>query len=210
MFEELDERDTDLDTEDTDLEDENSGDVEDTEDDAADKKGNEEKDSEDDEADEKDSEEDDDKPVTKGELKRLLKGNQNQNNAKRRVSSKGRDTNPPPKANDRLDRVERTLQHTALLEKKRDFGYKNNLSPDEVDVVFRLTSRPTSKFLQEPQVKGAIEGLRAHRNVRNNTPGSTGQTFKTSVGKDWKDLKDDEKQANFADRRRSILESKRK
>lgn len=167
---------------------------------------------EDEESDEEGDEpsEDDDKPITRKELKEILKSNQNKNNAKRRVSSnKDRPSNKPPKPNDRLDRLEQSLKRTELLERKRTFGYENSLSPAEVDVVFRLTKRPTKKFLDEPYVKGALTAIREQSNVRKNTPGSGGPTFKGAGGKSWSDLKPEEKEASFADRRRAILESKK-
>ena len=189
----------DEDTEDTDLEDENSDegkDEEDTEDDA-------------DESDEGDSPEDDDKPLTRGELKKILASNQNKNNAARRVASKKVDLAPKtPKAHERLDRVEQSLAKTELLERKRQFAYENNLSPEETDHVFKLTKRPTKKFLDQPFVKGGLEAIRSARNVRANTPGSTGRSFQAN-GKSWSDLKPEEKEANFADRRKAILESKK-
>ena len=203
------------DTEDADFEDENSDEDEDSDDDS-DSDEDEDADSDDDsdsdeDSDEDDSDDEDKKPVTRGELKKILKSNQNRSNAKRRVDSKkGRDTRPPSKTEARLSKIEQSQSRAELLERKRQFGYDNGLSPKEVDVVFRLTRRPTKKFLAIPYVKGAIDAIREQSNVRSNTPRSSGGTFKTSGGKDWKDLKPDERQANFSERRQAILDSKGK
>lgn len=197
-----DEQNDDSDTEDTDLEDENSEDGEDEDE-------SDSEDEDDDDSDEEDdSDEDDDKPVTRKDLKAFRKSIANKDNAKRRIASKKGDITKPPKPNERLDRIEQAQKQSALLERKRMFGYENNLSPDEVDIVFKLGKRPTKKFLDLPYVKGALEGHRADKNVRNNTPSSNGRAFQAN-GKEWKDMKADEKQANFKDRRQAILDAKR-
>lgn len=156
------------------------------------------------------SDEDDDKPVTRKELKEILKSSQNKTNAQRRVSSKERrpDVTTPPKPDARIDKIEKSLGEISLTNRKRDFGFQNSLSPDEVDFVFRQTSRPTKKFLETPYVRGAIEAMRAESNVRANTPSSGGRTFGPK-GKSWSELEPGDKQANFAERRRAILESKK-
>lgn len=157
-----------------------------------------------------DEEEDDDKPVTLKELKELLKGNQNKNNANRRISSKGKPAiNKAPKTEDRLAEIEKRQQRADLLERKREFGYNNSLSPKQVDLVFRLSKRPTSKFLKEPYVQAAIKSIGETANVRENTPGGSGRAFKSQGNKSWDKLSDQEKQDNFADRRRAILNSKK-
>lgn len=203
MLHAYDEHDEDRDqNEDADLDynsEEEEGDESDDEDDEQGKK------SEDDNG----SDDDEDKPITRRELKELLKSNQNKNNAQRRVSQKPRDKQAPI-PNSRLDKIEQSQQRIELLERKRSFGHENNLSPAEVDVVFRLTKRPTRKFLEEPYVKGALEAIRAQQNVRQNTPGGSGKPFRSESGKTWGELSPEEKENNFADRRRAILESKKR
>ena len=196
-----DERDDDLDTDDADIENKDSDDEGGDEDDKGDKKGE--------DSDDSDEDEDDDKPLTRGELKKILKSNKNHDNANRRVSKKSGDTKAPTK-DARLESIEQSQKRIELLEQKRTFGYENNLSPDEVEIVYQLTKRPTKKFLELPHVKGAIEGHRSHKNVKLNTPGGSGRTFKADNGKEWKDLSPAEKSSNFANRRRAILESKQK
>ncbi len=178
MFDELDERDTDLDIEDADLENENSDDEEAEDEDTADDEDDEAGDSDDD----KDSDEDLDKPLTKRDLNKILESKQNKNNAMRRVDSKkGRDNKQPSKElTQRLSKIEQSQQKADLLERKRTFGYENNLSPKEVDHVFRLTKRPTAKFLKDPVVSAALGAIRAQSNVRDNTPSGKGQSFKSS------------------------------
>jgi len=168
-------------------------------------------DEQDEESDDSDdeSDEDDDKPVTRKELREILKSNQNNRNAHRRVASKSDDTKGKPKPDDRLERIEQSQKKIELLERKRTFGYENQLSTKQVDHVFQLTKRPTPKFLKQAHVKAALDAIAAKDNVRSNTPSNSARHFKTPDGKEWKDLKPEEKQASFAERRRAILESRR-
>ena len=208
MFAKNDELDENIeDTEDTDLEDENSDD-EDLED----------EDTEDsDEDDEELSDEDKAKPITKGEFKEWQKAQKalalkaaNSKNAARRVASKkGNLSAKEPKLNDRLSTIEQNQAKLDLIERKRQFAYENNLSPKETDMVFKMTKRPTAKFLQDPFISAGLKALRSSQNIRDNTPGAGGRPVFKVEGKDFKDLKSDEKQANFAERRRSILESQK-
>jgi len=194
------------DTKDADLENKNSEEDEDEEIDFED----EDEDSEDEDEDEdNDSSEDDDKPITKKELREILKSNQNKNNANRRISQKNKVISKSPNQNERLDQIEANQKRLDLLEAKRQFGHENNLSPKEVDYVFRITKRPTSKVLNDPFIKSGLAGLRSADNVRKNTPGSSPASVKFQ-GKDWGELKPDERQASFADRRKAILESKKR
>ena len=199
--------DQDLDEEeDADLDDENSDDDEEPDD----------EDSED-ENDSDDSEEDgddDDEESTKSEKSgddSKGKSRKNRDNANRRRSSKNRNTSEQRKTESRLDEIEKQQRKTALLERKRTFGYENDLSPKQVDLVFRMTKRPTAKFLQRPEVAAALGAIKSQESVSKNTASNTGRTYKNDKGKEkgWTELKPEERQSRFADRRKAILERKR-
>lgn len=219
MLAQDDERDEDRDEDEEDADDSENNDSDDQEEDES-GDDNEDEDS-DDSDDDEDSDEDDDKPVTRKELREMLRKNGNRQNANRRVHSKNRNDrndrdrgNRPnsqsPKTEERLSSVEKAIRKGEILEKKRTFGFENNLSPAQVDMVFRMTKRPTKKFLEEAPVKAALDAIAAQSNVRNNTPSGSGRgSFKSSGGKSWDKLDDKEKQDNFADRRRAILANKR-
>lgn len=205
MFTQDDEHENDRDNlEDADLDDENSEGEEGEDNDNDD----EDEGSDDDESD-KDSEEDDDKPVTRKELRELLQKNGNKNNAKRRVTSKNRNTSNSSKTEERLSSVEKFTKDAQLNEQKRSFGYDNNLSPKQTDFVFKMTKRPTAKFIAQPHIKAALDTIAQQSNVRANTPSGNGRTFKSNNGKSWEKMDESEKQGSFAERRRAILESKR-
>ena len=206
-----DEHDKDRDEEDADADSDEDSDEEGEDSDDEDEEGDDSDDSDD--SDEEDEEDEDNKPVTRKELREFLKSNKNNRNANRRVTqkqNKGRDTRQPSDNDRRLDAIEKQQQETALLERKRTFGYENNLSPKQVNHVFRLTKRPTAKFLAKPHVKAALEAIKSQENVGRNTPSSSGQKFRSPNGKGWTEMKPEERQASLADRRRAILESKRR
>lgn len=202
----LDEQENSDEEEDTD-EDEDESDEDESEDD-----GDE---SEEDEEDDSDSDDDDDKPLTRKDLKKILSKEANRRGASQRTSGKKRDLpdrarSSDQKENERLDKIEQKQRKLDQLEKKRQFGYENDLSPDEVDVVFRLTKRPSAKTLTDPIVKGALEGYREAKRVRSNTPRTNGKANRAGATKTYKDLPvGKERSTAFANRRQDLLAAKR-
>lgn len=206
-----DEQDKDLDEEDADAasdedSDEEEEDNEDEGDDLSDLDDDEDSD-EDDDSD--DGEDDDDKPITRRELREALKGRNNDRNARRRVSSKQRVTKQPSEDSKRLDDLENFKRQTEIANKKLDFATEHGLSKKQTNYVFRLTKRPTAKFLEKPHVKAALDAIKSQEGISRNTPSGSGKRFKAPGGKKWTELKPEERQENFADRRRSILANKR-
>ena len=170
-----------------------------------------EDDSEGDEDDESDSDEDDDKPITRKELKEILgKRSKNRSAAARRASGKRNlsDKQRQGKSDPSVDSLREDVQSMKQAEAKRQFGYEHNLSPKEVDLVFRFDRKPSAKTLKDPAVKGALEGIRAAQRAKDGIPRSNGRTFQVG-GKDYSELKPEEKSKHFTDRRRAILEGKR-
>lgn len=198
------EEDADLDDENSDNEDSDDEDKDDDSDSDDEKDSDEEDDSEDEDEDE------DNKPVTRKELRELLKSNQNKRNASDRVSKKkGQNTKQPSDTDKRLAALEQSTKERMLLEKKLDFASEHGLSKKQVNYVFKLTNRPTPKFLNKPHVKAALDAIKAQEGVARNTPSSSGKRFKAPGGKKWTELSSEERQSNFQDRRASILANKR-
>lgn len=197
--------DDDLDEEDADLDDENSDDEEDDVDD--------DDDSEDEEDDEDEDEEDDSKKKSKKSKSDPddSKGKKNRDAARRRKSSKNRDTSGQDDLRKDIDALKKSDAKRALLERKRTFGYEHGLSPKQVDFVFRTTKRPTAKYLQQPEIAAGLNAIKQGENVSQNTPSNNGRVFKNDKGKpkSWTELKPDERQSRFTERRRAILDSKR-
>lgn len=171
----------------------------------------EDEESEDDDDDESDSDDDDSKPLTRGELMKILsKRGKNRSAAAARTSGKRElSGSRSPKGEERIASVEQSVQRIEQLETKRAFGYENNLAPDEVDVVFRLVKKPRSKDLSDPVVKGALEGYRTAKRAKNNTPSSSGRPARVS-SKEEKNMTPADRKDRFQDRRRQILVGKQK
>lgn len=94
----------------------------------------------------------------------------------------------------RDDNLYKTVEELALAEKKRQFGYLHNLSPEETDAVFKITPEPTKETLEDPFVKGGLASLKAKKRVENNIPSSSSRSaFKLPE----KELTNDEKQAEY-------------
>jgi len=153
------------------------------------------------------------KPVTKKDLLDFRKGIDSQINnrfaGKRHEAKQTKNySKDSDKSND--DPLNSRLQAIEISNAKRDFGYNNNLSPIETDLVFKFANgKPTAKTLENPFVKGGLEHLRTSNNLKDNlSQGSGASTFEVE-GKKWDDLKSDEKQSNFAAKQKAILANKK-
>jgi len=114
---------------------------------------------------------------------------------------KEKDEKLPEKADDSL---KETVAQLALSEKKRQFGFQNNLSPEEVDFVFQMSGgNPSKETLDNPFVKAGIESYRSEKRASNNIPSPSrgGLTFQ---GKEFKDLTDDERRKAFEEKRKNF------
>lgn len=190
--------DSDEEDEDSDEEDDDTSDLDDDEDS--------------DEEDDSDDEDDDNKPVTRKELREMLKGNKNDRNARRRVSSKENKRVTNNKSSDlekTVAELKRDSELRKIAEKKLDFASEHGLSKKQVNYVFRLTKRPTAKFLNKPHIRAGLDAIKSQESVSRNTPSGSGKRFKAPGGKKWTELPAEERQANFADRRASILANKK-
>lgn len=202
----------------SDEEDDSDEDAEDDESEDGDDEG-----AEDDDDDESDSDEDAPLPKTRKELdaaiakgvRDALKSKKNRDGADRRSSKRDQlpDRKRPGSAAsraeaERLDRIEARQAKAEEIETKRQYGYENSLSPDEVDVVFRLNKKPTAKTLRDPIVKGALQGHRDAKALRSNLPSSKGRVIPVG-SKDYSKMSPADQSKHFTSRRQQILDSKR-
>lgn len=192
-------------------------DVEDEEDQDESTDGDADGDEEDDEDDESDKDDSDDEaplPKTRKELDKLVadavRRAQNRKGAGQRHRRNGNlsDTQRRGKSDPAVESLSSTVKDLQQAETKRQFGYEHSLTPKEVDLVFRFDRNPSAKTLKNPAVKGALDGIRAHQRAKDGIPSSNGRTFQVG-GKDYNELKPEEKSKNFGDRRRAILEGKK-
>lgn len=106
------------------------------------------------------------------------------------------ETKPEPQPTKSTDETQdfdlhQTVKQLSDAEKKRQFGYRHGLSPEETDAVFRINPNPSKEDLEDPFVKGGLEAIRAKRRVQSATPSSSGGSSRVEVTK-LKDMKPDE------------------
>lgn len=174
-------------------------------------------DPEDDDDDSKSDSDDDGKlPKSRKELDKIVadavRRATNRRNAGERTSKKRFDQNKPRagKPDAKIDELSVSVAELRRNEEKRQFGYANGLAPDEVDVVFRLKKTPTAKSLKDPIVQGALDGYRAAKRAKDNTPRGSGNGRPSRVqARDDKDMTPAEKQDRFTARRQQILAGKK-
>ena len=82
------------------------------------------------------------------------------------------------------------------IENKRQFGFENQLSPEETDFIFKMERNPTKEVLDNPFVKAGLEGYRAKKRIESNTPSSS-SSFSPFKGKEFKEMSEDEKRKSF-------------
>lgn len=96
------------------------------------------------------------------------------------------------------DDLRQTVNSLSLAEKKRQFGYQHNLSPEETDAVFRLNPNPTKETLDDPFVKGGINAIRQKARVEDATPSTSSKT-PTYGGKTFSELPLEEQRKHYND-----------
>jgi len=95
------------------------------------------------------------------------------------------------------DEVVRRLSTLETIESKRQFGFENNLSPEETDIVFQFSQgKPTKETLEHPFIKAGIEQLRAAKRVESNTPSSASHS-PVFGNKPFSELSQDERRKAF-------------
>lgn len=103
-----------------------------------------------------------------------------------------------PKELEDVQDVKGIVAKLALADEKRNFGYENNLSPEETDKVFQLTgNKPSKEVLEDSFVKGGIDALRNKKRLADNTPGPSSSSASFAAGKDTEQMTPAEKQAEF-------------
>ena len=109
---------------------------------------------------------------------------------------------PTPKAKlstpkEDVEDIREQVKLLSLSEKKRSFGYKNNLSPEETDHVFRFAGGDDpQEALNHGFVKAGLEALRSQKRTQDAAPAPKGRAPKVD-GKTWGEMKDDDRRKNF-------------
>ena len=98
-----------------------------------------------------------------------------------------------PDVKDRLYKIEQ-------IEEKRQFGYQNNLSPEETDYLFALakgSEKKPSELLADTFVKGGLETVRKQKNNESATPRPSSRSPMVE-GKSFNELKPEDKRKHWA------------
>jgi hypothetical protein len=103
--------------------------------------------------------------------------------------------NPVPKVDDsivqRVDRIE-------LSEKKRQFGYKHQLSPDETDKLFKFAGNDKpEEAIKDPFFQSALTAFRKEQSVKSAIPSSSNSTT-FFEGKSFKEMTHEERAKNWS------------
>lgn len=105
-----------------------------------------------------------------------------------------------PQANKSLKQtpgVEDRLSQIELTEQKRSFGYQNQLSPDETDLVFKYTENPTRETLNDPFIQGGLERIRRDKRIADNTPTGSGSNSHSYFKQDRSKMSASERKQSF-------------
>ena len=93
--------------------------------------------------------------------------------------------------------LRKTVNKLELAERKRQFQYKHNLTPEETDYIYRFAGKEDlDKMLEHPFVKAGLEAIRAQKRVEEAIPSSSSSS-RTIEGKSWSELSTDERKKNF-------------
>lgn len=96
----------------------------------------------------------------------------------------------PDEVTSRIDKLE-------ISERKRQFGYRHNLSPDETDLLWRMSGDKTpDETLKEQDFQDVLESRRRRARVAEAIPSGTNRTVSVE-GKSFKEMTPEERQKNW-------------
>ena len=103
-------------------------------------------------------------------------------------------TTPSPKIE---EDVISDVKELKQAEKKRQFGYKNSLSPEETDLLFRVAGdKDPSEVIKEDDFKDLLAVRRTRNRVANAIPSSSARSTRIE-GKSFKEMTPEERAANW-------------
>lgn len=90
------------------------------------------------------------------------------------------------------------IRELKQAEKKRQFGYKNNLSPEETDLLFRFSGdKDPSETLKDEDFKDLLEVKRKKNRVADAIPSGSNRTVSVE-GKNFKQMTSEERAKNWS------------
>lgn len=89
------------------------------------------------------------------------------------------------------------IKELKLAEKKRQFGYKNALSPEETDKLFRYAGdSDPNEVLKDPFFQAGLKTFRQQQKVQDATPSSSNRSTKVD-GKTFAEMTAEERAKNW-------------
>lgn len=104
----------------------------------------------------------------------------------------------------KINQLEEEVQQVKRSEKKRNFQHKHDLSPKQVDFLFRKSDGDPEDELDNPAMKAALDEIESQQKVEENTPSSSSKGFTTVTDEDedFSELSDEEKQKRYEQRQK--------
>lgn len=104
---------------------------------------------------------------------------------------------PTPEKPKLEDEIVSDVKELKQIEKKRQFGYRNNLSPEETDLLFRFSGdKDPSESLKDNDFKDLLEVRRKRAKVADAIPSGSNRSTKIE-GKTFKEMNPEERSANW-------------
>lgn len=104
---------------------------------------------------------------------------------------------PTPEKKPIEDEVVQKVDRLEQIEKKRQFGYKNSLSPEETDLLFRYAgSVDPLEVLKDEDFKDLLEARRRRNRVADAIPSGSNRSVSID-GKAFKDMTPEERSKNW-------------
>lgn len=98
------------------------------------------------------------------------------------------------------DDVVSDVKELKQIEKKRQFGYRNSLSPEETDLLFRFAGdKDPTEAMKDEDFKDLLDVRRRRARVADAVPSGANRNV-TIEGKAWKDMNPEERQKNWKKR----------
>lgn len=103
-----------------------------------------------------------------------------------------------------IQELKEDLNKVKRSEKKRKFQHKHNLSPKQVDFLFRKSDGDPEEEMDKPAMKAALNEIESQEKVEENTPSSSSTNISTSnqTDKDYDELTEQEKQKLYEERQK--------
>jgi len=94
---------------------------------------------------------------------------------------------------DKINQLEEKVTKVERSNQKRNFQYRHNLSPEQVDYLFDKIDGDPKEELENPATQAALNSIASQKKVEDNTPSSSSNKFSTAQKKDDKNRGDKSK-----------------